>query len=63
MIRFLTAGAFALLLAGCTAAAKTEIVIAPGPDGFTVHFDSKKIDAAKICEAIKKGEPGAKIKT
>tara|TARA_R110002094_G_scaffold96474_5_gene97643 strand:+ start:592 stop:750 length:159 start_codon:yes stop_codon:yes gene_type:complete len=40
-----------------------EIVIAPGPDGFTVHFDSKKIDAAKICEAIKKGEPGAKIKT
>ena len=40
-----------------------EIEIAPGPDGFPVHFDSSKIKAEAICEAIKKKEPNTTIKT
>ncbi|MGK0155019.1 MAG: copper chaperone CopZ [Neolewinella sp.] len=40
-----------------------KIDIAAGNADFTVHFDSKKIKADAICEAIKKKEAGAKIKT
>lgn len=40
-----------------------NIEIKAGEADFTVHFDSKKTKAETICEAIKKEEPGAKIKT
>lgn len=39
------------------------IDIKQGPDGFTVHFDSKKIDAQGVCEAIKKKRPNVKLKS
>lgn len=40
-----------------------KIEIKAGDKDFTVHFDSKKTDQDKICEAIKKKEPDAKVKT
>jgi allophanate hydrolase subunit 1 len=39
------------------------IDIKPGTTDFTVHFDSDKTSPDAICEAIKKKEAGAKIKT
>lgn len=39
------------------------IDIKAGNADFTVHFDSDKISPDAICEAIKKKEAGAKIKT
>ena len=40
------------------------IDIAANTDDFKVHYDSKKIQPAKIVEVLKKGgEPGAKVKS
>ena len=39
------------------------IDIKAGDADFTVHFNSDQISPAAICEAIKKKEAGAKIKT
>lgn len=39
------------------------IDIKAGNADFTVHYNSDQISPAAICEAIKKKEAGAKIKT